>query len=446
MLSPIFNADASLLSILQQAHPSINHFKINESIVQPNSEGLLVKVDLAEETTTVCINKHLFIKRVQARANADRPWAGLRRTLDYFRTEVRFYREFLPLLKPKYDSQWMIAPECYFADCNLDDLLDRYPASDPPSYDESDTAVLNEKGAYLVMESIQTGNINDTTEGNYSYIQESPLTTKQTIQCLQAVAHLHAAAFEDKSLLLKVSERLNKHGGSYHLENRNPQELIEMETSWDTFVQAFNDLAPVGFFNRPSIRDFGKRIKRIAPYVSKELSPLQNDKYATMVHGDYKAMNVFLPNEENTNKPVLIDFASVGVGFGMSDVAMHLNHACLPKDLDNGGEEKLIHAYLTALEHALPNETKSSYPIEIAMRHYRLGCIDYLRFILGRFWKSASLQGFKKREGNRNTTLVNRNVKAALSFVERVDKYLTEIEKEVEDVESKDNNSNVKAD
>jgi hypothetical protein len=50
-------------------------------------------------------------------------------------------------------------------------------------------------------------------------------------------------------------------------------------------------------------------------------------------------MNVFLPHDVVNGKTLLVDYASTGVGLGMSDVAMHLHHAVLPEDLANGGEE-----------------------------------------------------------------------------------------------------------
>merc|ERR1719491_1585788 len=151
-------------------------------------------------------------------------------------------------------------------------------------------------------------------------------------------------------------------------------------------------------------------------------------------------MNVFLPANNDraaTNQPIIIDFASAGVGFGMSDVAMHIWHAVLPEDLASGGEERLVRAYIAALEEAVASSSaggaeqpENIYPAAVAMRHYRLASIDYMRFILGRFWKSASREGFDKRKDSENTTIINRNVKAALACVERVGAYLTEIEKE----------------
>ena len=55
--------------------------------------------------------------------------------------------------------------------------------------------------------------------------------------------------------------------------------------------------------------------------------------------------NVFLPteaNKEGTENNIMIDFSCTGIGYGMSDVRMHIVHAVLPNDLENGGEEWLV--------------------------------------------------------------------------------------------------------
>jgi hypothetical protein len=64
------------------------------------------------------------------------------------------------------------------------------------------------------------------------------------------------------------------------------------------------------------------------------------------------------------------------------------------------------------------------------MRHYKLATIDYFRFVLGRFWKGATPESFEKKKDSPNTTLVNRNIDAALAFVRRADGYLAEFEEE----------------
>ena len=70
------------------------------------------------------------------------------------------------------------------------------------------------------------------------------------------------------------------------------------------------------------------------------------------------------------------------------------------------------------------------------MRHYRLACVDYLRFIMGRFWRNATPESFEKRKDSKNTTLINRNLEAALAFIEKVDRYLEAFEKEKRERES----------
>ena len=100
----------------------------------------------------------------------------------------------------------------------------------------------------------------------------------------------------------------------------------------------------------------GCRPRAAAPWISAQQSPAPGDRFATLVHGDLKAMNVFLPAApvEVDSLPscataaegvVLIDFASTGVGFGMADVALHLVHALMPADLEGVGEEALVNSY-----------------------------------------------------------------------------------------------------
>lgn len=210
-----------------------------------------------------------------------------------------------------------------------------------------------------------------------------------------------------------------------------------MVASWEHFRSQFRDMN-VELFDKESIKNLGQRVYDNAQYISEAVSPKLTDAYATCVHGDFKAMNVFLPAvESGSEDAVLIDFASTGVGLGLSDVAMHVAHALRPEDLVNGGEEALVDQYLAALDAERRRTVKAEdlhtykpYPRDVAMRHYKLAAVDYFRFILGRFWRSATPETFDKRKDSPNSTLVNRNAEAALAFVERVDRYLAQIEEE----------------
>jgi len=132
---------------------------------------------------------------------------------------------------------------------------------------------------------------------------------------------------------------------------RNPKELAGMEAAWDHFVTAFQEpLEQAGLLDRIGL-DLGKRIKVCAQCTSNRVSPDPTDAYCTFVHGDYKAMNVFLlrddikDNSSNNAQAVLVDYASTGIGLGMGDVAMHIHRAVCPQDLANGGEEPLVNFF-----------------------------------------------------------------------------------------------------
>ena len=158
---------------------------------------------------------------------------------------------------------------------------------------------------------------------------------------------------------------------------------------------------------------------------------------------------MFLPMPINKDKEaIMIDFSCTGIGYGMSDVGMHIAHAIRPCDLINGGEETLIEGYISALEVAMNrnanqfgSKTKKlwEYPRETAMRHYRFACVDYLRFVMGRFWRTASPESFHKKKDNKNVTLINRNCLAAMAFIEKVDCYLVDFEREKRDREKQSN-------
>jgi len=329
----------------------------------------------------------------------------MRRTLVYLRTEVRFYNEIVPLLLASNNDDDMLRrqiPNCFHATYDLSGLVeDESPTTDAsqpsplPQDEEQISALLETKG-------------------------------------VKAVAELHASAWGDKILMQQINDRLSSAGGSYHLQFRNPKELQNMVASWETFRGNFVGLnEKTKILEKESVVNLGQRVYDMAEYVSEQLTPNWDEEYATLVHGDYKAMNVFLPSSED-KAPIMIDFSCTGIGLGMSDVSMHIVHAVIPKDLENGGEEELLEGYLTALEEAVSRRKGQSwtYPREIAMRHYQLACIDYLRFILGRFWRSATPESFEKKKASKNTTLINRNVDTAMAFIEKVDKYLELFEQE----------------
>lgn len=352
----------------------------------------------------------VFLKKVTASFVAHKPWNDRRRVLLYIRNEQRFYAEFADELRARRVG--IPAARLHVA-AGLDGIEELE--------DEPPAARLEGAGAMLFIEPLADGR----------FEQLSPLSPRQARHVLAAAARLHAAAWEARAVLQRGATRLQRHGGSFALAARNPKELQGLPASWERFVAAFTPAAPPGFFARPQIASLGRRLAAAAVWVAARLSPSPLDAHATLVHGDLKAMNVFLPTCEG-GEAVLIDFASTGVGFGVADVALHLVHALSPADLDGGGEEALLDSYLDALAAARGGAADAApYPRSLALRHYQLATIDYGRFMVGRFWGSASPASFAAKAGNENIALPNRDLGSALRFVERLSACLAALEPEI---------------
>jgi tRNA A-37 threonylcarbamoyl transferase component Bud32 len=427
-----------ILTNLQRVDHNIQSYETIKHIIQSSAEGFIVKAETSNNET-----KHFFLKYVEPKKYRHKVWADLRRTIHYTRTEVRFYNEILPILKVHVKDDWPICPTVYLAEYNVEGLMDENESTEAkeqvarsdsstisctntnPHYDENDISILEGKYGVLVLDNMCVDN---------HCFQRAPLPLNMALASVAALAKFHATAFQNEDILSKVSERLCRYGGSFHLKNRNPKKMQHLVGAWEGFIRDIGPEAPSGFFEDVKMQNLGRRVFEAAEFISRELSPLPVEPFATIVHGDYKAMNIFFKGddeEEPSPTPILIDFASTGVGLGASDLAMHIAHVALPEDLDNGMEEILFEKYFTSLQNALPDAAKNVYSEEEAKRHFRFGTVDYFRFILGRQWNGATLEVFAERNKDTNFAMVNRSIDAALHFAKRVDVYLSGIEIEM---------------
>ena len=267
---------------------------------------LLINAKEVEENNII-EETELFLKQVNASSYTHKSWTDMRRTLVYLRTEVRFYNEIVPLLllsscddDESGNTLRKYLPVVHHADYNLDGLISEdcpttYAKQPSPfvgtssSSDEEEEnermkhQLLKDKGGHILLQSLSP---------THGYFQTSPISLQQSLQCLTAVAELHASAWGDTKLLQTIHNRLSNAGGSYQLSFRNPKELHNMVDSWEHFRRQFAGLneKTATVLEKESIVKLGQRVHDMAEYVSKELSPLVEDEYATLVHGDYKAM------------------------------------------------------------------------------------------------------------------------------------------------------------
>jgi len=256
-----------------------------------------------------------------------------------------------------------------------------------------------------------------------SYYQNTPLSFQEVGETLKAIARLHAAGWEKRDLLERLQAATGI-AGSYTLANRNPIEINRVGSSWSKYITEFSSHNPE-FCSRPEIRSLGDRVQTIAEWIASNLSCTPSSPLATIQHGDFKAMNVFLPTSpESSDGAMLIDFASTGVGFPMSDIAMHLAHAITPSNLSSSteGEQAMLELYYRHLESHGVKVIRS-----LLQRQYEMACIDYWRFMTGRFYGSQTPATYEKAKSNRNVALINRFPDAAFAFAEKVEKVRSDI-------------------
>lgn len=407
---------SDLLVAVERTFPDAVGVTVDEEIIQTNAVGYKVSIERGEGS----LPQKAFIKRVMVEDYVDKrkDWSDLRRTLLYARTETRFYRDFLPqLVKAGVTG----VPEVYDARIDLEGLI---PESEPIVTSSMTSHELSEltgqrtngKGSVLILECVDDD----------KYFQDSPLSTQQCQRCLEAAASLHASAWNKKDLLEQAQEKLSS-GPVFALATRNPKELEGICDAWDHFTKEFHGELQ-HLLEDPVFCELGPRCQKVAKIVAQEMSPSSDHPHATIIHGDYKAMNVFLPKDSEKDEPVFIDLASIGLGLGMADVAMHIRHAVLPEDLANGGEMDLVRHYYEYLCKQLPDGVEYSW--EDAQREYMYASVDYFRFFLGRMWKTATHKTMATKAPNPNIHLINRNINAAVSYCEQIDGLLRIIEQE----------------
>ena len=145
-------------------------------------------------------------------------------SFQYARTELRFYRDVLPIMK---DRGFYSAPKVYYVDYNFEGwIAESEPATTPADatlqledliQNEEESSTTTPKGGWLILQCVST----DT------YYQNSPLPIPQVQHCLRAAADLHASAWEDHALLTKAEQELSR--AAFHLQMRNPKELAGIE-------------------------------------------------------------------------------------------------------------------------------------------------------------------------------------------------------------------------
>ena len=373
----------------------------------PQSHSVELLLTLDESGPEAAAAAKLFLKKVDAQHMPAKTVHALRRDLESNRNEARWYKNFssqllqrgVPLLRAPLVEEQL-------------DCLDRAGGSEAED-------ILRQGKMMLLLECVDQA----------AYGQHSPLTGQQVNQSLKLLASFHAAAWEDRGLLQRASQVLHAQGCYWALSRRGEDELRQLQPVWTSYIEAFAPYA-TDLLKKPGIRDLARRLESVAPWVASQLEASPYDNFATLVHGDYKAMNLFLPVNED-GQPLLIDFQWTGVGFGMADVAMHLSHSVETESVLEH-EEDLVRVYHSVLVGFLEQRgavaAAQAFSFETAWHYYTLSFLDYARMVMSCFFRNASPESFRARGHNPNVGLVYRNVDASLQYIQVVDRHLSALE------------------
>ena len=180
----------------------------------------------------------------------------------------------------------------------------------------------------------------------------------------------------------------------------------------------------------------GKRLEAAAGPISNFLTlQSSNVKQGTLIHGDFKAANLFLASLENCDDAsseadtvVVLDFQFSGTGLGAEDVAYILFPDALGHYFDK--EKEILECYHEELISQLIVHQKggpSTLSFETFRSYYELARVDFTRYLLGKGWVasnegdarlvSALEDTLCRLDGGRVLSCVNDYMEAISSFV-----------------------------
>ena len=334
-----------------------------------------------------------YFKSIRGSDNPGKNLTDLRRDLISNRNELRVYSHFSQDLR----NLGVAIPRCYHTD-SIGDV------------DDKELDDLSKIGVSFLFDCVDTN----------SFFQRSPLTYEETKLSVSLLADLHSATAGNEALLDRASSLLFEVGGYWEMGKRGAA-LSNLQTNWDNFREKFAHVDE--WLSTPEAATLATKLHSAAQILSERLIATKDSKGACIIHGDAKALNMFLPNDNNkASNGMLIDFQWTGMGYGATDIAMHLAHCLRPECFENGDEEKLIDYYLLRLNKDRAITNKDEF-----MELYKISLCDFGRFVISVFYSDVSPEVFEKKSENENVCFANRNAPAAVSFVRRISRYLTEL-------------------
>ena len=150
------------------------------------------------------------------------------------------------------------------------------------------------------------------------------LSVPQTKRALQWLATFHAIFWKDRGE--QWQKELWERGGFWNAKSEaapGGRHDKHIASNWVQTVRWLESKHPEVLTHRT--KSIGQRIEALAGPLLKFFSEQTRGDYGTLIHGDYKAANLFLQAEpiaeEDAGSVVVVDFQYTGHGLGAKDVA-----------------------------------------------------------------------------------------------------------------------------
>lgn len=220
------------------------------------------------------------------------------------------------------------------------------------------------------------------------------LSVAKAKRALRWIATFHALFWGDQP-----KRELWDRGGFWTPKNKSGEtatkvKIIGVAQQWSQSVRWLENKFPVAISSHT--RGLGKRLEAAAGPIAEFLT-LQSSKMGTLIHGDFKAANMFFATDEGDSDELgpesvsVLDFQFIGSGLGPEDVAYLLFPDARGHYFDDENELlKIYHEELISqlILHQRGGPSTLSY--DSFRLYYELSRVDFTRYLLTKGWVASS--------------------------------------------------------
>ncbi|KAK7233687.1 inositol-1,4-bisphosphate 1-phosphatase [Aureococcus anophagefferens] len=212
--------------------------------------------------------------------------------------------------------------------------------------------------------------------------------------------------------------------GGHWLPEYAPDQFAAIASAWPRLLASFGaEFAAAAALDGVDLPTLGARLEAAAVAAAARAHPPADAPGRTLIHGDLKAANVFVSDDE----VALIDFQFVGWGLAATDLAHFVCCAVDGGDLLDGGDAALVGAYKAALREALVGAGRAADDaakiLEGFDEQFDAGVVDIARLVFAYQWPriDASPANLRAHAHVAARNSYNKNVDNAVWLVARAD-------------------------